>query len=116
MSDRIFTFGDPVFVSSSSLRDYCENARTLIRPLANELRIASEELNAALLEIPSGNPEYLGVDVKFKARRVSKHLEVAAEGVEVTCGQLIRTFLSFEKNFLNAAPNRPVRRTFDVNS
>jgi hypothetical protein len=96
--------GDPNFQSTSHLKAYCEHGRQFLRPVANELRIASEELKAALKEIPGdriGN-----VDSKVRARIVSAHLLHAAEGVEMTCAGLVRCFLSFEKHFLHNSPAR----------
>jgi hypothetical protein len=88
-----------------------------VRPLANELRIASEELKAALKEIPgAGNALLLGADQKIKARIVAHHLVSAAEGIEHTCASLVRCFLSFEKHFLVPANgSRSTRRRFDLN-
>ena len=104
--------GEPHFLSTSQVRDYCENGRKLIRPLANELRIASEELKAALKEIPGQSPFLLGADSKVRAVIVARHLEHAAEGVEATCAGLIRTWLSFEKHFLQEHKTR--KRAFDL--
>jgi hypothetical protein len=115
---REFTLGEPIFMRASDVRDYCQNGRTLIRPLANELRISAEELNAALREA-RGHPALLGVDTKLKARLVARHLVNAAEGVEMACGELIRTFLSLEKHFLapaNATATMTRRRQFDLHS
>lgn len=104
--------GEPVFTKTSEIRDYCENGRKLIRPLANEFRIASEELKAALKEIPGQSPWLLGADSKVRAMIVARHLEHAAEGVDATCAGLIRTWLSFEKHFLQEHKTR--KRAFDI--
>lgn len=96
-----FSLGEPEFMSTSSLREYCQNGRNLIRPLANELHIASEELKAALKEVPGGP-----VETRWRARVVAAHLGNAAHGVELTCAGLVRTFLSFERHFINNTPER----------
>ncbi|MDT8916232.1 hypothetical protein [Amycolatopsis sp. PS_44_ISF1] len=114
MSNR-YTLGSPEFLSTSALRGYCSNGRDLIRPLGNELRIAAEELNAVLREVPTGQGGLLeSADSRRKARMVSRHLLRAAEGVEGTCTGLIRCYLSFERNFINNTPERS-RRAFDLN-
>lgn len=111
-----FSLGEPVFLNTSMVRAYCENGRNLIRPLANELRIGSEELRAALKEVRSHNPLLLGVDTKIKAKIVASHLVHAAEGIEQAAAGFVRCYLSFEKHFLT--PNNvPVsRRGFDLDS
>lgn len=109
-----FSLGDPEFMSTSQLRKYCEGGRTLIRPLGNELRIASEELQAALKEVPSGNPGMFGQDSRVRARLVAAHMRRAADGVDATVSGLIRTFLSFEKHYINSTPERS-KRYFDLN-
>lgn len=109
-----FTLGDPEFLSTSQLRAYCENGRILVRPLANELRIASEELQGALKEVPGQSPWMLGADSKVRARIVSAHLKHAADGVDAAVVGLVRTFLSFEKHFLHPAGGSTRKRTFTI--
>lgn len=106
MSANKFTLGDPVFFSTSQLRAYCENGRNLIRPLSYELHLASEELRGALREVPN-----MG---SWPARVVSAHLRHAADGVDAACVGLIRTFLSFERHYINNTPERS-KRHFDLN-
>ena len=105
-----FSLGDPDFVSTSALRAYCESGRKLIRPLGPELHMASIELRAALKEIPlaEGN-------VRWRARMVATHLDKAAEGIEHAVAGLVRTYLSFERNFINQSP-KSAKRHFDLNS
>jgi|SRR5699024_2556906 len=110
-----FSIGEPEFLSTSQLRKYCEDGRTLIRPLGNELRIASEELQAALKEVPSGSPSMMGQDSRVRARLVAAHLRRAADGVDATVAGLVRTFLSFEKHYINPNPQRS-KKQFDLNS
>lgn len=110
-----FSLGDANIRSTSQLRDYCNNGRLLIRPLANELRIAAEELQAALKELPGGNVYLLGTDTRVRARIVASHLRHAAEGVEATCGSLVRTFLSFDKHFVQSENAKNPKRIFNIN-
>lgn len=102
------SLGDPNFVSTSALRAYCENGRGLIRPLGPELHMAAIELRAALKEVPvhEGN-------AWVKARIVSSHLNAAAKGAEATVKGLVRTYLSFERHFINETP-RTSKTYFDL--
>ena len=108
-----FTLGDPSFISTTALREYCENGRRMIRPLANELQIASVELREALKEIPGQSAWLMNADSKVRARIVASHLSTAAAGVELACGGLVRTFLSFEKHFIHTTPERS-KKVFDL--
>ena len=112
-----FKLPDPEFGGTSALRDYCERGRLLIRPLAPELRIAAEELKAVLREVPGKSPYLAGVDSRVRAARVASHLVRAAEGVEATVAQLIRTYASFERHFLVPAEvARSPKKKFDLHS
>ncbi|MFD9966171.1 hypothetical protein [Amycolatopsis sp. NPDC058986] len=104
-----WTLGEPTFESTSQLHKYCQNGRTLIRPLSNELRISAEELRAVLKEVPGMGM----VDAKVKARIVANHLRHAAEGVDAACVGLVRCYLSFERHFLNNTPARS-KKHFDL--
>ncbi|MGW7537800.1 hypothetical protein [Amycolatopsis sp. NPDC054798] len=111
-----YTLGSPEFFSSSQLRQYCNGGRTLIRPLANELRIASEELFGALREVPSGQGGmFSSVDSRLRARRVAKHLLRGAEGIDLACAGLVRTWVSFEREFLHNTPERS-KKHFDLHN
>lgn len=105
-----FSFGDPELTSTSALRKYCQDGRTMVRPLANELRISAEELHAALKEVPGGGNR---AQQHVRARIVASHLKTAAGGIEVATAGLVRCFLSFERNFLNEQPQRS-KRTFNL--
>ncbi|GLZ43517.1 hypothetical protein [Actinokineospora sp. NBRC 105648] len=111
MADK-FVLGEPEFGSTSDLRTYCLNARTMIRPLAHELRLSAEELQGALKEIRNGDTL---AKRRWKARIVSNHLRHAADGVEDACIGAIRTFLSFERHFINDSPEKS-KRHFDLSS
>lgn len=98
-----FSLGEPEFFSTTDLRNYCTRGRNLLRPLASELQIASAELHAALKEVPSGDSR---IQDHYRARVVAKHMQHAAKGVELSITGLVRTFLSFERNFLHSTPAR----------
>jgi hypothetical protein len=109
-----FTLGEPEFIRTSQLREYCINGRNLIRPLGNELFIAREELFAVLKELPQGG------QTKYErtrnARNVSRHLATSGRAIEVACGSMLRTFASFERTYLGSEGATRPRRTFDLGS
>ncbi|MCK2238076.1 hypothetical protein [Crossiella sp. S99.2] len=104
MTSKPFTLGDVELYSAKALRDYCANARGLIRPLHHELLISAEELEAALASAPGGHWAAMGIDQKVRARLVAKHLRHAAEGVELVCANVIRTYQSYRKHFQPGVP------------
>lgn len=110
------SIGTPEFHATSEVRKYCEDGRKLLRPLSNELLLASEELRAALREVPTGRGGAMAgrVDSRYQARIVAAHLKHSADGVNTAVAGLVRTWLSFERNFLNATPERS-KKYFDLN-
>jgi hypothetical protein len=100
--------------STSALREYCENGRTLIRPLYNELHIAADELEAMLRLVPSNDPSFGGLDSRVRAKIVAGHLRRSGDAAEAAVVSLVKCFMSYRKHFLipPAAANRPV---FDIN-
>jgi hypothetical protein len=101
------SLGEPNFVSRSELHDYCESGRRLIRPLAFELEMAGLELKGALKEIPNVP------NVRWRARVVASHLDRAAGGIQVACVELVRTFMSFERNFIHYDVEKS-KKYFDI--
>jgi len=114
MSVNTFTLGEPEFLRTSQLRDYCVNGRNLIRPLAAELTIAEAELMAVLKEIGAGTTGRW--ERHRNARQVSRHLGHAARGIELSCASLLRTVVSFERVYLGAPGASSPRRRFDLGS
>lgn len=100
MNGRQLTFGEPEFFASSHIHDYCNNVRTLMRPLVSELHVSAEELEAALKHVRSVNPHAFGLDSKVRARLVAAHLRRASEAAEVICASAVRTYLSFRKHYV----------------
>jgi hypothetical protein len=94
------TFGEPEFFASSHIHDYCNNIRTLMRPLVSELHVSAEELEAALKHVKSVNPQAFGLDSRVRAKLVAAHLRRASEAAEVMCASAVRTYLSFRKHYV----------------
>lgn len=107
--------GDPEFFSPRLIREYCNNARNVIRPMYHELHVSAEEMEMVLRDLPSSNPHMFGQDSKVRARLVASHLRRAADAVEIAAASMVRTYMSFRKHYmaeLNPRPNR-ARRPFD---
>lgn len=108
--------GEPEFVSPRAIREYCEKARKVLRPLYFELAFSADELELVLRDHPSVSPRMGGLDSKVRARLVASHMKRAAEGLEVASASMVRSFTSYRKHYLEpmqAAQPRQ-RRQFDV--
>lgn len=110
-------FPDDDFASASAVRTYCNNVRNATHRMAVELSLAADELKAALVEVP-GNNLMFGVDSKYRARQVSKHLEHAAESMAAVAAGAVRTYAAFKRHYApelaiaNGRKPKP-RRQFD---
>lgn len=91
--------GSPDFVSSSAIRQYCENARKLFHPLYHELHVSAEELEVALKYVRSADPKAGGMDSRLRAKLVSRQLKHAASAVEVASKSTVGTYMSFLKHY-----------------
>ncbi|WP_433868455.1 hypothetical protein [Saccharopolyspora sp. CA-218241] len=114
MSNEIL--GPPEFVSSSSIRAYCERAREKFRPLYSELHVSAEELEAALRYVKSTDPKLGGLDSRVRAKLVSRQLKQAAAAVEVASKSSVATYMAFLKHFnpeVAAARKRGAGRRFE---
>ncbi|MFC0540655.1 plasmid transfer protein TraA [Kutzneria chonburiensis] len=112
-------FGEPEFYSSSQIRDYCNRARLALRPLHNELHISAEELQAVLKHVSSANPQVFGLDSRFRAKLVAKHMHHAADAIEVATVSIVRCYASFRQHYVKPMSERdksPQRRQFDFDA
>lgn len=91
--------GSPEFVSSSAIRQYCENARRLFHPLYHELHVSAEELEVALKYVQSADPKAGGLDSRVRAKLVSRQLKHAAAAIEVASKSAVGTYMSFLKHY-----------------
>ncbi|WP_199443853.1 plasmid transfer protein TraA [Umezawaea beigongshangensis] len=107
------TFGEPEFFSTSQIRDYCGNARNVLRPMFAELHVSAEELEAALKYVKSANPHMGGLDSRVRAKLVARHLHTAADAIVVAQTSVVKTYLAFRKHYVDelvAAGNRNHQR------
>ncbi|MEV0089127.1 plasmid transfer protein TraA [Saccharopolyspora sp. NPDC050642] len=107
--------GSPEFVSSSAIRQYCENARRLFHPLYHELHVSAEELEVALKYVKSADPKLGGLDSRLRAKLVSRQLKQAATAMEVASKSTVGTYMAFLKHYAPEVAQRrqKSRRTFD---
>jgi len=108
-------FGEPEFYSSSQIHNFCNKARQLMRPLHNELHISAEELQAVLKHVTSANPQVFGMDSRFRAKLVAKHMHHAADAIEVATVSVVRCYASFRQHYVKPMSERdksPERRPF----
>jgi hypothetical protein len=102
----------PEFYSRTSLHDWCNDSREMIRPIAPQLHLAGEELRAILRQIPG---EKIGnVDSKYHAMMVARQLHYAAGGIEIACKGLVGCYLSFERRFVPTLEPKRTKRSFDL--
>ena len=107
--------GSPEFVSSSAIRQYCENARRLFHPLYHELHVSAEELEVALRFVRSADPKLGGMDSRVRAKLVSRQLKQAAKAIEVASKSTVGTYMAFLKHYspeVQEARQRSRRRQF----
>ncbi|AXX29405.1 hypothetical protein KCV87_09980 [Actinosynnema pretiosum subsp. pretiosum] len=97
---EMMAFGEPEFFSTSQIRDYCGNARRILRPMHTELIVASEELGASLKYVRSADPKLMGADSRVRAALVSRHLRNAADALLVAQTSMVKTYMSFRKHYV----------------
>lgn len=97
----IHVLPEPEFFSTSQLKEWLNKGSAVLKPMATDLHVASEELIAVLAYTQSANPHLFGVDSKFRARIVGAHLRRAGEAVEAANISLLKTYLSFRKHYVD---------------
>ncbi|MCA1191358.1 MULTISPECIES: plasmid transfer protein TraA [unclassified Saccharopolyspora] len=108
--------GSPEFVSSSSIRQYCENARRLFHPLYHELHVSAEELEAALRYVKTADPKFGGMDSRVRSKLVARQLKQAAAAIEVASKSTVATYMAFLKHYspeVSAAREKQRARRFE---
>ena len=93
-------FGEPEFFSTSQIRDYCGNARAVLKPMYHELTVSAEELQAALRYVRSVDPKFFGADSIVRAKLVARHVHNAADGLLVAQTSMVKAYLSFRKHYV----------------
>ncbi|WP_433465812.1 hypothetical protein [Spirillospora sp. CA-128828] len=111
---RIPELAEIPFTGSKSITEYSQAGRRICRDLAIEFDLSAEEVYKALVATAKGNPLLFGVDVRMRARRVSKRLKRASEHEAAAGAELVAFHASFRKEFADVLnPPKPPKQTFN---
>ncbi|MFC4536995.1 hypothetical protein [Sphaerisporangium dianthi] len=103
--------------STSALKKYVDASRALARDFSVELEWGAEEITAVLTATGKGNPWLMGVDVKWRARRVAARARRAAELQRGAAVELVRLWQDFVIQFAPALEkHKQAAKTFDFDT
>jgi len=103
--------------STSALQKYVDEARRLARDFSLELDWGAEEITAVLTATGKGNPWLMGLDVKWRARRVASRARRAAELQRGSAVEMVRLWQDFVIQFAPALEKRKqAKKSFDFDS
>lgn len=88
--------------SASALKTYSSEARDIAREFAYELDWAAQELEAVLVRNGEGNPWLMGLDVRWRARRVANRARRAAELARGSGTEMVKLWQDFMIQFAPA--------------
>lgn len=102
------------WTGSRAVTLYAKEGRGLCRELSWEFGMAADELYGALVASQKGHPALLGVDVRWRARRVVRRLNRAADHAAAAGVEVVKLRLQFQKEFADIInPPRKPAKTFD---
>lgn len=104
------------FTGHTSVAQYAQDLRSLMRDCADETRFGAEEIYAVLSR-QKGHPLLLGVDVRMRARRVARRLHRVSELNSGAAIEAVRFYHEFRRQFAEAInpPQRANRQMFNFN-
>lgn len=103
--------------SSSALQKYASEARDLAREFAYEFDWAAQELEAVLIRNGEGNPWLMGLDVKWRARKVANRARRAAELQRGAGAEMVKLWQDFMIQFAPALEkNQAQKPAFDFDN
>jgi hypothetical protein len=102
------------FTGHSSVARYAKELRALCRDLSDEVNYAAEELYAVLSR-QKGHPLLAGIDVRMRARRVSRRLARVSDLQAGAVIEAVKFYAEFRAQFAEALnpPKKQVRVQFD---
>lgn len=110
---RIETLSGIEFRGAKDITVYSRSAREVCRDLSMELEAAAEQV-LSVLSRQHGHPLLFGIDVRLRARKVSKRLRIASELVHGAGVECVKFSSEFRYQFANAIkPSRALARTFN---
>jgi hypothetical protein len=99
------------FVGAKSVTAYSKAGREICRDLSWEFEMAADEVYAALVASQKGHVLLMGVDVKWRARRVKNRLLRASESAAAAGVELVAFHAQFRREFADVlAPARDKKR------
>ncbi|MFD0685885.1 hypothetical protein [Actinomadura fibrosa] len=111
---RIPELADIPFTGAKSITEYSQAGRRICRDLAIEFDMGAEEVYQALVATARGNPLLFGVDIRMRARRVSKRLKRASEHQAAAGAELVAFWAQFRKEFADVLnPPKQPKQPFD---
>jgi hypothetical protein len=103
------------FDGAKAVTRYSKTAKELLKDFTRELEFSADEFEAVMREAArNGHPLLMGLDVKWRARRVSKRLRRAADCTQGAVAEVVRFHAAFRREFaevLNPTPKK--KRKFD---
>lgn len=87
------------WTGASAITTYAKEGRDICRELCWEFGMAADELYGALVASQKGHPMLFNVDVKWRARRVAKRLNRAADHAAAAGVEVVKLRLQFRKEF-----------------
>jgi hypothetical protein len=103
-----FLLGEPEFNSSDEVRAYCNNLRAVMLQASIELAIASKILEARLAQA-TGLPGDNVVQVRMRARKVSRKLKKASDGAVAAAKSAVGAYAAFQREYADLMRPRPQR-------
>jgi hypothetical protein len=102
------------FTGHQSVIDYSKALREINRDLAHETEFAAEELRAVLSR-QQGHPLLFGIDVRLRARKVTKRLHRASELCGGAAVEAVKFYQEFRLQFAEVItpPRRAPAQAFD---
>jgi hypothetical protein len=103
------------FTGSRAITAYSKEGRDLCREMSWEFEMGADEVEGALRASQKGHPLLMGVDVKWRARRVANRLRRAAD-FQVAAGvELVKFRVQFRTEFADVLmpPKKKPSKKFD---
>jgi hypothetical protein len=97
------------FHGHESVKEYANAVRVLSRDMSSELEFASGELYHVLSR-QSGHPLLLGLDVKVRARRVTKRLDRLARLFAGGSVEAVAFYMEFRRQFADVIRDKASKR------
>lgn len=97
------------FTGAASIADYSKELRNLARDLSHETGTAAQELQAVLSR-QRGHPLLMGIDVRLRARKVTKRLDRASECFAGGAVEAVKLYAEFRVQFADAINPRPAKK------